>query len=1084
MPLVDGAVGIAHIDLEGAIIKCNRRFSGMLGYEPDELAGRHFRSFTAEDELEEHDRLYREMIAGTRRSFQINKRYVHKDGSTVWAILTVGCTRGENGGIEHFVAIISDITENHKTSEALAESEARFRATFENAAVGMALVGTDGAWLRVNQTVCDIVGYTPDELLKLTFQDITHPDDLNLDLGLLQETVEGERDSYSMDKRYFRKDGSLVWVKLTVGCSRKANGEVDYFISVIEDITSEKRKDEALHQSEERFRAAFENAAIGMAQVAPDGSWLHANRKVCEILGYSEAELRLRNFQSLTHPDDLPQGVAQMEEMFAGKRSSMQMEKRYIRKDGEVIWANLTAACVRNKEGRVDYMISVIEDITEKKQMRQELTASEARFWAVQQTMPEGFMIFTSLRDEDGQIEDFFCEYGNPAAREILSIGQEEIPGYKMLERDSHDVALKLFNMYREVVETGRTAQGELEFPFQSGAVRWFRYSIVKVGDGFGVAFSDISDAKESELRLKESEERFRAAQQTTPEGFVIFRTVYDDQGRISDFVCEYANPAASIIADREGQEMVGKTLLMDVETDHDHPLFLAYSAVVETGEPLDTEMFLPITDEGRWLRITAVKIEKGFAVTFSDVTERKKSEMKLRESEARLRAFHQTTPDGFTISTSMRNGEGEITDFQLVYANPAAARMTGFDPEGLSELTMLGLAPLLADLGVFDHFVDVVESGTAWQGEYYYPRTSGGGVWSSVTAAKVDDGIALYYSDISKQKRTEEKLREQEERARAILNNLISFVTLLTPEGVILDVNESALATANLTRSDVVGKHFWDTYWWSHDADEREEVRRGVLKAARGERVLHDTTVRILGDERITVANLLAPVLDENGVVTSVVASGFDISDRKKSEQHREMLVGELSHRVKNSLATVQTIASHTLREASDLESFREAFVGRLMAISKCHDLLVDTTRSDADISQLVRDQVLPYAQGGLERHVTMSGPPLVLGPEAAHTFGLVLHELATNAAKYGALSTEQGRLDIRWKRGSDPEKNSAVLTWAETGGPPVEPPTRRGFGSVLIEQSLTHSLDGEAKIEFRPEGLWAQFRFQKRAQ
>jgi two-component sensor histidine kinase len=199
------------------------------------------------------------------------------------------------------------------------------------------------------------------------------------------------------------------------------------------------------------------------------------------------------------------------------------------------------------------------------------------------------------------------------------------------------------------------------------------------------------------------------------------------------------------------------------------------------------------------------------------------------------------------------------------------------------------------------------------------------------------------------------------------------------------------------------------------------------------------------------------------------------------KAEQHREMLVSELSHRVKNSLATVQTIASHTLRDATDLDSFRAAFVGRLMAISKCHDLLVDTTRRMADLSQLVRDQVLPYARAGDNTQVSMSGPPLVLGPEASHTFGLILHELATNAAKYGALSHADGKLHIRWQRGPDPSEGDVIVTWEETGGPPVSPPTRRGFGSVLIEQSLTYSLGGKADIEYRPEGLWARFHFRK---
>jgi PAS domain S-box-containing protein len=445
-----------------------------------------------------------------------------------------------------------------------------------------------------------------------------------------------------------------------------------------------------------------------------------------------------------------------------------------------------------------------------------------------------------------------------------------------------------------------------------------------------------------------------------------MFRTVFDEQGEVADFVCEYANPAAEKIVGRPAEVMVGQTLLKDTSITPGHPLFEASKRMAETDEPIEMEVPLPVPEKRGWLRIAAVRIETGFAVTFSDITERKKSELRLRESEARLRAFHQTTPDGFIIFKSVRGADEEITDFRIVYANPAAQRMSRLDADRLRETTLLREAPLLPDLGVFDRFVDVAQNGEPWQGEIFYPTGSGRGIWNSVTAAQVDDGFAMYYSDISKEKRAEKKLREQEERARAILNNLISFVTLMTPDGVVVDVNESALALAKLKASDVVGKHFWETYWWSHDSDAREELRRCVLRAAQGERVRHDTTVRTSGDERIAVANLLAPVVDESGAVINVVASGFDISDRKKAEQHREMLVNELSHRVKNSLATVQTIASHTLREASDLESFRETFVGRLMAISKCHDLLIDTTRSNADISQLVRDQVLPYAPGG----------------------------------------------------------------------------------------------------------------------
>ena len=1081
-PLAYGAVGIAHIDSDGTILRCNLRFAEMLGYKPEELAGRHTDAVTDADDVELQIMLFREMLAGKRRSFQMNKRYIHKDGSIVWAILTVGCARDAQGKVEHFVAIISDITEKHNTSQALAESEARFRATFENAAVGMAIVGTDGSWLQVNQKACDITGYKADELMQLTFQDITHPDDLHIDLSLLEETIAGKRDSYSMEKRYFRKDGTLVWVKLTVGCARSKSGDVDYFISVIEDITQEKQKDDALHRSEERFRAIFENAAVGMAQVAPDGRWLRANRKVCEILGYSEEELKDCDFQSLTHPEDLQEGLDLMEEMLSGERNSMHIEKRYIQKDGSVVWASLSVSCAHNQKGEVEYMISVIDDITEKKQMRQELDASNTRFQAIQKTTPDGFMVFRSARNSSGEIEDFICEYGNPASGRMLMIDPAEMTGHGMLQRNPRNRDIGLFDAYCRVVETGETIQGELEFPLSNGTFGWFRYSAVRVDDGLAVSFTDISDSKRAELELRRSEERFRAAQQTTPDGFLMFRTVFDEQGGIADFVCEYANPAAERIAGRPASVMVGQTLRKDTKIDLQHPLFEACVYLVETGEPLETEIPLPIPEKKGWLRIAAVRIEAGFAVTFSDITERKRSELRLKESEARLRAFHQTTPDGFIIFRSVRGADKKITDFRIVYANPAAQRLSRLDPDTMLSTTLLRQAPLLPDLGVFDKLIDAAENGAPWQGEFFYPARSGGGIWYKATAAQVDDGLAVYYSDISREKQAKAKLREQEERASAILNNLISFVTLMTPDGIVVEVNESTLATAKLEASDVVGKHFWETYWWSHDADARDELRLCVLRAAQGERVRHDTTVRTSGDGRIAVANLLAPVLDESGTVTHVVASGFDISDRKKAEQHREMLVNELSHRVKNSLATVQTIASHTLREASDLESFRETFVGRLMAISKCHDLLIDTTRSNADISQLVRDQVLPYAPGGLDRQVSMSGPPLVLGPEAAHTFGLILHELATNAAKYGALSTENGQLEVTWKRGSDLEQNEVIFTWVETGGPPVTPPTRRGFGSVLIEQSLAHTLDGKVQIEYRPEGLWAQFRFRKK--
>lgn len=712
--------------------------------------------------------------------------------------------------------------------------------------------------------------------------------------------------------------------------------------------------DDALRESEERFRNTFDNAAVGMAHVAPDGSWLRVNRRVSEIVGYAPDELITLTFQDITHPDDLDIDLGLLQETIEGERDNYQIDKRYIRKDGSIVWVGLTVGCVRKPSGEVDYFISVLQDITRQKQMHRALAASEARFRAIQQTSPDGFMIFSSVRNEDGRIVDFTCEFSNPAGAGSAQMTVDHVLGGHLLELLPMNKDIGLFDIYVDVVESGRTAQSEIEFPWGDGTTTWFRYTAIKIDDGFAVAFSDISDRKRAQQSLLESEARFRVVQQTTPDGFIIFRSLRDQNGKIADFRFDYVNPAAERIANIDAEHLVGSTM---------------------------------------------------------------------------------------------------------------RRRM-----------------PSHISIGQFETYVDVVETGEPWQGDVLYPRIIGD-CWYRATAAKVGDGFAVSFADITEAKKAEALLQERDQRLRSILNNVVAFVGLLSPEGILLEVNEPALHLAGVERPDVIGQYFWDSYWWSHDSDTRDFVKDAVARAAKGELVRFDVTLRTAGDSRRTVDFQLAPSFDEFGHVTEIIPSGVDISDRKRAEQQREMLVRELSHRVKNSLATVQTIASHTLRESPDLDTFREAFVGRLMAISKCHDLLVDTTRRNADLAQLVRDQVLPYARHGADaQQVTMAGPLLMLGAEASHTFGLILHELATNAAKYGALSTPDGRLDITWARGRTSIEREAIVTWQETGGPEVAPPERRGFGSVLIEQSLAYSLGGNAIIEYRPEGLWAQFRFPKR--
>ncbi len=209
-------------------------------------------------------------------------------------------------------------------------------------------------------------------------------------------------------------------------------------------------------------------------------------------------------------------------------------------------------------------------------------------------------------------------------------------------------------------------------------------------------------------------------------------------------------------------------------------------------------------------------------------------------------------------------------------------------------------------------------------------------------------------------------------------------------------------------------------------------------------------------------------PIIEDDGQVSGVFVQGSDITDRVLAQDRQRLLMDELNHRVKNTLATVQAIAQQTLRGSATPEQFAEAFESRLLALSKTHNALTDSRWEGAGLWQILQQELSPY---GSER-VTLSGTDVQLSARVALALGMVFHELATNAAKYGALSAS-GRLKVSWTMESD----TLSLTWRETGGPTPSPPTRRGFGSRLIERSITGELQGSVVIDYDPAGLICSF-------
>ena len=206
----------------------------------------------------------------------------------------------------------------------------------------------------------------------------------------------------------------------------------------------------------------------------------------------------------------------------------------------------------------------------------------------------------------------------------------------------------------------------------------------------------------------------------------------------------------------------------------------------------------------------------------------------------------------------------------------------------------------------------------------------------------------------------------------------------------------------------------------------------------------------------------------DDTGRVTSTLSAALDIDERKRAEERRTLLINELNHRVKNTLASVQSIARQTMRSARTPDEMAEVFTARLVALSGAHDVLTRENWEGAGLREIVQVALAPF-EG--DRIVT-EGPDVRLGARAALALGMALHELATNAAKYGALSGDAGGVSLSW-RIRPGESANLDLEWREHGGPPVTPPKRRGFGSRLLTQGVRSELNGAAEMDFAPSGL-----------
>ncbi len=320
---------------------------------------------------------------------------------------------------------------------------------------------------------------------------------------------------------------------------------------------------------------------------------------------------------------------------------------------------------------------------------------------------------------------------------------------------------------------------------------------------------------------------------------------------------------------------------------------------------------------------------------------------------------------------------------------------------------------------------------------------------------------------------RSQEKSRERERRFRELLDALPAAVYTTDATGRITYYNESAVALWGhrppLGSSEWCGS--WKLFWPDGTPMAHVDCPMAIaLKEDRAVRGMEAEAERPDGT-RVPFIPYPTPLHDESGQLVGAVNMLVDISERKRADEQQQLLVRELHHRVKNTLAAVQAIMGSTARTATSIEQFKDAMISRIGSLAKTH-LLLSEEGATVSFEGILHNELDPFDDGSQGR-IRLQGARVELGSRLAVSLGMAIHELTTNAAKYGALLVYGGKVDVRWSVMTKEARRMLEFDWIESGGPEVKPPTRQGFGMRLLNFVLPSQIQARTRIDYRPEGV-----------
>jgi PAS domain S-box-containing protein len=766
-------------------------------------------------------------------------------------------------------------------------------------------------------------------------------------------------------------------------------------------------------------------------------------------------------FLDRIHPDDR---IAMQGDIGHSAATGLPMSRefRVLLPNGRVRWILARGEVVRDDDGEPDRIVTVMMEVTARRRAEEALHSSEEKLQlAIDATdlglwdydLVTGTMLWSDrLKALFGLAPDAKVDF-DTFVRGVHADDRDRI--LKIYGRALNPESDGHFRFEHRVV----TPDGQLRWLLGSGQVLFDAES--RPVRAIGTAL-DITGRKRGEQALMRSEARLRLALDASRLG-TYDRELRTGMGRFSPRGAELHG----LPPDQPSYTLESWLATIHIDDRADVATRVA-GAVTGSGHyEADYRVVWP-DGQIRWLaaRGEVIRDDAGVPLRATgivyDVTERKRADEALRASEGWLRL---TMAGARVGSWSWDARTDRVVYSQLLCDMFGVPHQESFARD---EIRRISMHPDDRER-VRSAFEAAVAEHREFESEYRVVRPDGTTLWVRAAGRGEYDAagrpVQMFgiVQDITERKRADEALRENEARLRIITDSVPGAISYVDADRRFGFVNAVFEDWYGLPRDRIVGRKAREVM---SEEDYRTVAPWGG-RALQGEDVVFERTMAIPGKPRRHLLVRYFPDRDASGVVRGFYALAIDISERKDAEERLKLLAAEVDHRAKNMLALVQIMLRQT--KAETVREFVAAAQGRVAALARAHVVLSEQRWVGADLQRLIEEELAPY-RAQVPGRVAITGPPVALESRSAQSCALALHELVTNAVKYGALSTPGGRIECTWSMA--PDRNVSV-TWTESNGPPVRKPSRRGFGMNVIERSIADQLEGRVRFDWRSEGL-----------